>query len=597
MDSLAKTLTSAATRPSHSLRSAAALSLLSLAAALALHSGAHAQGLRMPDGASGGGLGGLSSGGISSSDAQRSNTQRSNQNASPQRAAPASAPAQRPAAASTSGNKASNTKANANTKTNTKTNAKANTKTNAKTNTKASSKTNAKASNKAGTKASARASTKASSARTRSSTAPYANDLHDAAANAQASASANRQGDHIVALVNSEPITHIELQNRIESARAALAQRGQDMSETALQQQVLDLLIAERLQLQEARELKLTIDDFTLEQAERSVAEQNGVSVSAMYQELAASGVGREEFRNQLRNQLTLMRVRERAVESRTRVSDRELDQYLRENPVDLGQPMPDALNLGHVLVVVPEQANAAQEAEYKARIDQARQQLQQGRSLAEVASEFSDANEARHGGELGLRPTTQYPELFLQAVENQPVGTLVGPIRSPAGYHLLQVIDRQSGGAGMVVRNHARHILITPGSGRSAQEAGQMLMEIRQRVIDGREDFAALARQYSQDGSASEGGDLGWVGPGVFVPEFQEALDELRPGDVSMPVVSRYGLHLIQLIDRRQEKVTQREQREIVRAQAREAKVEKEYIRWIEGLRARAFVEMRNDG
>lgn len=434
----------------------------------------------------------------------------------------------------------------------------------------------------------------------KSGQAPYANDLRDAASNAQASSrtaaagASSRQADYIVALVNSVPITHVELQSRMENANAMLAQQGQSISQARLRQEVLDLLIAEQLQLQEAKDLKLSVDDFTLEQAERSVAEQNGVSVTAMYQELAAGGIGRDQFRNQLRNQLTLMRVRERAVESRVRVSDQELDRYLREHPQELGQRVPDAINLGHILVVVPERASPAQEAELKKRIESAQAQLAQGRSLADVARDFSDASEARHGGELGLRPVTHYPDLFLQAIQGQPVGAIVGPIRSPAGYHLLQVLEHQSGGADMVVRNHARHILIKPSSGRSAQEAGELLMEIRQRVENG-EDFADLARQYSQDGSAGQGGDLGWAGPGLFVPEFQEAIDELRPGDISRPIVSRYGLHLIQLLDRRQDKITQREQRELVRGQAREEKVQKEYIRWIEGLRARAFIEMRD--
>ncbi|THU05411.1 molecular chaperone SurA [Lampropedia puyangensis] len=426
----------------------------------------------------------------------------------------------------------------------------------------------------------------------------FANDLQGAASNAAASSrdgSSNRQADFIIALVNSEPITNVELQNRMVPAREYFAQQGQNPSEARIRQEVLNVLIAERLQLQEAKATNLTVDDFTLNQAEANVAAKNNVSVTTMYQELASSGIGREQFRRQMRNQLTLMRIRERAVEARVRVTDQELDRYLREHPVDQGEAIPEALNLGHILVVVPEKASAAEEAQLKQRIDQAAEALAAGKNFADVAKEYSQANEASRGGELGLRPVTQYPDLFANAVADKAVGTVVGPIRSGAGFHILKVLERQEGGAGMVIQNHARHILMTAASGRSAQEVGDMLMEIRDRVVRNGEDFAVLARQYSEDGSAKDGGDLGWAGPGMFVPEFQAALDELQPGDVSQPVVSRFGLHLIQLLDRRQHKMTQQEQRELVRNEAREKKVEEEYQKWIDGLKARAFIEMRD--
>lgn len=426
----------------------------------------------------------------------------------------------------------------------------------------------------------------------------YPNNLDGVVSNATASslgAGNSRQADFIVVLVNSEPITNVELQNRMVPAREYFAEQGQSLSEAQIRQEVLDVLIAERLQLQEAKQMNQTIDDFTLNQAEANVAERNGVSISAMYQELASTGIGREQFRRQMRNQLTLMRIRERAVEAQVRVNDQELDRYLREHPIDLGQSLPEAVNLGHILVVVPERATPEQEAQLKQRIDAAAQELAAGQDFAAVAKKYSEAGEASRGGELGLRPVTQYPDLFLSSVAGKTVGEVVGPVRSGAGFHILKVLERQEGGAGMVVQNHARHILITASSGRSAQDAGNMLLEIRDRVVRDGEDFAVLARQYSEDGSAQNGGDLGWAGPGMFVPEFQEALNELQPGDVSQPLVSRFGLHLIQLLDRRQHKMTQAEQRELVRNEAREAKVETEYTKWIEDLRARAFIEMRN--
>lgn len=426
----------------------------------------------------------------------------------------------------------------------------------------------------------------------------YSGELQDAPALASGNGQASglQQADHIVALVNSEPITNLDLQRRMQRARAFFAQQGIAPSEAQIRQEALNVLIAERLQLQEARMLGMTIDDYTLEQAERNVAEQNGVSVSAMYRELAAEGISREQFRNQLRDQLTLMRVRERLVDSRVRVSDQELDRFLRDNPIDFGAQTPPAINLGHVLVIVPEDASAEQEAQLRQRIEAAAQALQDGQDFAEVARAFSDAPEGRTGGELGLRPENQYPELFLEATQGQPIGSVVGPIRSGAGFHLLKVLERQEGGAGVVVQNHARHILMTPGSGRSPQEVGQILNEIRDRIVNGGEDFAMLAREYSEDGSAAQGGDLGWAGPGMFVPEFQAVLDALQPGEVSYPVASRFGLHLIQLLERRQARLTQEEMREMVRGHVREQKVNEEYVKWVEGLRARAFIEIRDD-
>lgn len=425
--------------------------------------------------------------------------------------------------------------------------------------------------------------------------------LSGAAANAVASSSSstgNQQADYIVALANSEPITNTELVRRTESARVMLESQGYtDVSESELRQQMLDVLIAERLQLQEAKANGITVDDYTLEQAEANVAQQNGVSPAAMYQELASEGISREQFRTQLRNQLTLMRVRERLVDSQINVTEQDINQYLREHPEALGATnTPDLLNLGHILVIVPENSSPAQEAQLKARIDEAANKIKAGESFAQVASAYSDSAERVNGGEIGLRPVTQYPELFLQSTNNQPVGSIVGPIRSGAGYHLLKVVERESGQQGAIIQNHARHILITPESGMNEGEAAALLQQIRQRVVQGGEDFATLAREYSQDGSASQGGDLGWASPGMFVPEFQEVLDELQPGEISQPMVSRFGMHLIQLLERRSHQLTESDRRAMISGAVREEKSDKAYADWVNQLRNSAYIEIRDD-
>ncbi|GAO21076.1 chaperone surA [Alicycliphilus sp. B1] len=254
--------------------------------------------------------------------------------------------------------------------------------------------------------------------------------------------------------------------------------------------------------------------------------------------------------------------MRERDVESRVRVSDLEVDQYLQDQQKTAG-PGKMEINLGHILVKVPEGASPEEVARRAARAQEVLDKLRAGGDFGVLVQEYSDVPEGSGGGLLGLRPLDRYPELFVTAVQQAAVGSIVGPLRSPAGFHILKVVDRSQGGVPtMAVQSHARHILLRVGSGLSERQAAERLEDLRQRVLRGQADFATLAREYSQDGSAKDGGDLGWAGPGRYVPEFQEALNALRPGEISQPVVSRFGVHLIQLLERREAKLTQREQR-----------------------------------
>lgn len=433
---------------------------------------------------------------------------------------------------------------------------------------------------------------------TRNAPQPREGGLATAARNAAAASQRNtQQADFIVALVNSEPITQHEVQTRKQRALAFLQAQGYSIpDDSVLQREAIDTLIAERLQLQEARDTGTTIDDFTLDQAEQNVAQQNGASIADMYKELAAEGIDRDSFRTQLRNQLVLMRIRERAVDARVRVSDQELDQHLRDNPLPGGSNVPDRLNLGHILVTVPENPSASEEAHLREKITEAARRLERGEDFAAVAAQYSEATEASKGGELGMRAIDQYPELFVQSVAGRDVGALVGPVRSGAGFHLLKVLEREQGQKDVIAQNHARHILISPSSGMDERAATQRLQEIRKRVVQGSEDFAMLAREYSQDkGSAPDGGDLGWSSPGQFVPEFEEVLATLKPGEVSAPIVSRFGMHLIQLLERRHIPMTQQHRREMVREQVREKKAEKAFGDWITQLRSRAYIEIRD--
>lgn len=414
---------------------------------------------------------------------------------------------------------------------------------------------------------------------------------------ASASDTKPRQADFIVAVVNSEPVTNNEVRARLARAEAQLAQQGGAMPpRDLLAREVLERIILERVQLQQAKELGIKVDDYAVSQAEQGVARQNNMSVDELRRRLARDGMGQDRFREELRNQLLLQRLREREVEARVKVSDLDIDQYLREQ-AQTADPAAMEINLGHVLVLVPENASPTEVAARQARAQAAADKIRAGEDFAAVAREFSDAPEGqRNGGQLGLRPADRYPDLFVNSTRNLPVGGIVGPVRSPAGFHVLKVIERVTAGVPTtVVQNHARHILLRTGPQLSESAAAARLAEYRRRVLAGQADFATLAREHSQDGSAKEGGDLGWATPGRYVPEFEQALNALKPGDISEPVVSRFGVHLIQLLERREAKLTQREQRDMARDTVREKKLDEAYATWAQELRGRAYVEYRD--
>lgn len=405
-----------------------------------------------------------------------------------------------------------------------------------------------------------------------------------------------RAADYIVAVVNSEPITNNEVRSRLARAEAQLAQQGGNVPpRDVLAREVLERLIVERAQLQQAKESGIKVDDFAVSQAEQGVARQNNMTTDELYRRLGRDGMGRDRFREELRNQLLQQRLREREVEARVKVTDLDIDQYLRDQQKGTDVASME-INLGHVLVVVPENASPVQVAERQARAQRAADRVRAGEDFAAVARELSDAPEGqRNNGLLGLRPADRYPELFVNSTLAVPVGGIVGPVRSPAGFHVLKVVERVTAGVPTTVtQSHARHILLRTSPQLTEAAAAARLADYRRRVLAGQADFAALAREHSQDGSSKEGGDLGWANPGRYVPEFEQAMNALKPGDISEPLVSRFGVHLIQLLERREAKLTQREQREMARDTVREKKLDEAYATWAQELRGRAYVEYR---
>ena len=406
-----------------------------------------------------------------------------------------------------------------------------------------------------------------------------------------------RQADFIVTVVNSEPITNHDVTVEVQRAQQQYAQQRQTPPDTReLTRQVLERLINEKAQLQLARESGIKVDEPSVDQAEQSVALQNQLSVDELRRRIAQDGINPKQFRDQLRDQLLLTRLREREVEPRVKVSDLEVDQYLQEQLANSNVPANQQINIAQLLVAVPENASEAQLVTLQAKAQRALERARAGEDFATLARELSDAADRTNGGQLGLRPIDRYPPLFLEATKSLAVGGISGLVRSGAGFHVLKLVEKRNAGLPPVVitQSRARHILLRPSAQLSEAAARDKLNDFRRRIQAGQTDFATLARENSQDGSAEQGGDLGWAYPGQFVPEFEAVMNQLAPGQIGEPLISRFGVHLIQLLERRNTTLSEREQREMVRNMLREKKLDEAYVNWVRDVRARAYVEMR---
>ncbi len=406
----------------------------------------------------------------------------------------------------------------------------------------------------------------------------------------------NRQADFIVAVVNSEPITNRDVQVlRQRLANEAAARWGNRPDASELTRLALEQLINEKAQMQQAREAGIKIDSEAIDQAELNVAASNQLTREEMHKRLAQDGIALSSFREQLRTQLTLSRLREREIEGRVRVRDLEVEQFLREQLKAQAAQVPAQLNLGMILIAVPENSSEAAVQALGERAADVARRARAGENFAELAKATSQAaDRGANGGEMGLRPADRYPELFLDATRNLKTGEVSAPVRSAAGFHILKVLERRQANTLLVTQTRARHILLRPSAQMSQAQAVAKLTEVRQAVVSGKADFAAVARQMSQDGSAQQGGDLGWANPGMFVPEFEQVMNRLRPGQVAEPLVSRFGVHLIEVTDRRNAPMSDQEQRTMARNALREKKLDEAYAAWVEDIRGRAYVEMR---
>ena len=404
-----------------------------------------------------------------------------------------------------------------------------------------------------------------------------------------------RSADFIVAVVNSEPVTNSEVLAMRNRLARELSGRGGPLPPAAqLDQQALDMLINEKAQLQQAQEQGIKIDDEQLDQAEANVAASNQLSREALHQRLAAEGTSLASFRTQLRKQMTLSRLREREVESRLRITEQDIDAYLGQQGQGSAQG-PSELNLAMILIAVPDNASEADVRAAEARARDIAERARRGEDFAQLAKTHSQAfDKGSNGGVMGLRPADRYPELFVDAVRPLRPQDIAGPLRSGAGFHVLKVLELQQASSLSVVQTRARHILLRPATQDARDQALAQLQEVRRRIQAGQLSFARAAQEMSQDGSAAQGGDLGWTSPGQFVPEFEQVMNRLQPGQISEPLVSRFGVHILEVTERRKVAVPEREQREMARAALREQRMDETLERWTEEVRGRAYVEMR---
>ena len=401
--------------------------------------------------------------------------------------------------------------------------------------------------------------------------------------------------DQIAVVVNDDVITRHEVDSYLDKIKQQLKTQGTPLpAAKELEKQVLERMIIDMLQLQYAKESGVRIDDAQLDKALARIAQQNNFpSVAEFRVKLAKEGVDFRKFREEIRNEITFTRLREREVDSKLVVSDNEIENYLATQSKQAGKN--EELELAHILVQVPEQASAEKIQASKQRADQAWAELRGGAPFAQVSAGFSDAKDGLQGGNLGWRTADRLPTIFQEALQNMKPGDISAVLRSPNAFHIIKLLDKRNKDAAMVItQTRARHILLKTSEVASESEARNRLSEIKRR-IEGGADFAAQAKLYSEDGSAAQGGDLGWVSPGVFVPEFERAMNALKIGQLSDLVQTEFGWHLIQVMERRNADVSVEQKKQQAGNAIRSFKSDEAYQDWLRQLRDRAFVEYRN--
>lgn len=398
--------------------------------------------------------------------------------------------------------------------------------------------------------------------------------------------------DRIIAVVDQVVITENELIERIQTVRSQLEKQNAKVPPAdVLQKQILERLINDRLLLQYAAQTGVRVDDTQLDKTVERIAEQNKLSVPDFRAALEQEGISYRKFREDIRNEIIIARLREREVENRVNVTEAEIDNYLTTQSSQ-GE-IQDEFEISHILIRTPEDGSPEELQKLREKAETALKRLNEGAEFSEVSASMSDAPNALEGGVLGWKTSAQIPELFNEALKPLQPGSLTPILRSPNGFHILKMTNRRGGSSPLVVeQTKLRHILVKLSEIMSDSDAQQRMVMIKERLDNGA-DFAELARQYSEDASANSGGDLGWVNPGDTVPQFEQAMNLLAAGEISEPVRSPFGWHIIQVQDRRKQDMSKEAARFKARQEIRARKAEEAYEDWVRELRDRAYVEL----
>ena len=399
--------------------------------------------------------------------------------------------------------------------------------------------------------------------------------------------------DRVVAVVNDEVITSLELDRELRAATEQLRRQGTALpARSALEKQLLERLITKRALLQYTRQSGLRVSDADLDRAVDKIAEDNKLTPSALRETLEHDGIPFARFRENVRSEMLLARLRDREVDSRVVVSDAEIQSFLRGQESQTDKV--DEYSLAHILVAVPEQATPEQVSARRTRAETALTQIRQGADFRQVAATFSDAPDAFEGGAMGWRPAARLPSIFLQAAKTLKVGQSSDILRSPAGFHIVKLVDKRGLDTPVIVtQTRARHILVRLNEVVAESDAKNRLSDLKDRIEHGT-DFGELARLHSDDPSAARGGDLGWITPGDVVPEFEHAMDALKLGQVSDPFKSPFGWHIVQVLERREQDMSKDRQKLAARQAIRQRKSEEQWQEWVRQQRDKTYVEYR---
>jgi peptidyl-prolyl cis-trans isomerase SurA len=402
-----------------------------------------------------------------------------------------------------------------------------------------------------------------------------------------------RPGDYIAVIINQELVTAGEVERRVERAVADAGRNVQLPPEAELRKQALDALIDERVMISSARDSGMRVDEPEIDRAVQSIASQNQITMEVLRERLRTEGTDYGRFRSNVRDQIMIERLREREVYGRIKITDEDIDSYLGQQR-DAANADPDT-QIAQILVTVPDDASPAVIAARRAIAQAALDRVNRGEAFDVVAREVSEDNNKKNGGDLGLRPASRLPDIFVTTTKPLKPGQVAPELlRTGAGFHVLKLVDRKEMIAGRVTQTRARHVLLRTSPQLTAEVAARRLAEYRKQIESGSRSFADIAKQYSEDGSAAAGGDLGWASPGVMVPEFETAMNALAINGLSAPVVSRFGVHLIQVLERRETALEPKQLREQARSALREQRFEQAYLDWAKELRAKAYLEYR---